>query len=481
MNKIWYLLLLLGVCMGCGDKNAADTTDDDGWLTDYEERFYNPHRSEFIDWMKGHPESLDMDLSDRAEQAEVKIYTSSDGNLRVYTWISGGGTSPDWTNITQYRDSKGKVRVFDGMPLEYIGGGGTITDIIDCGVLNGEKVYFLDFYSKASSQEGYNDLYAAVLKADTFALGPTFYRDGETSECVGLGYSISDWYFRTNGEGWDQMFHYDREKQQLYVVQTDEKMSITGKYDSFVYDKQHNVFRYAGESGSPFVHASIRKSDYVVNVFETSHHLGRLDRIDDSYRLALWSNPAFAKQTNQPDLIISDGKYEETAKRYVFKVDNHMTYIYEDTAFVHLKLYYKGKLMYHEKERDYRESAVDWTKALLDDETEVLSGSEVMKLVLTTEHYIVQVDSTSTGEYRYASWKHFPFWSGFGEPDIVLTGGKKQIIDDETYYVFRNGKYIYQVPTDVSNRLKVSLDGVKICEDMVWGVFTPESLVEEDI
>ena len=92
--------------------------------------------------------------------------------------------------------------------------------------------------------------------------------------------------------------------------------------------------------------------------------------------------------------------------------------------------------------------------------------------MLTTEHYIVRVDSTTDGYYRYASWKHFPFWEGLGKPDIVLNNGKKRMVDYEEYYEFRNGKYVYLVPTDERNRLKVTKDGVKVCDDWVWGLFT---------
>ena len=172
MKNIWFLLLFTGICLGCVEKYSNESEEDIDIIAEYEKRFYNPHRAEFIEWMKTHPESLDMDLSEQAELADVQIEESTDGNVRVYSWISGGGTSPDWTNFTQYRDSKGHVRIIDGLPMQYEAGGGTITSIIYAGILNGKKAYFFDYYSKASSQEGYNSLYPSVMKADTFALDP---------------------------------------------------------------------------------------------------------------------------------------------------------------------------------------------------------------------------------------------------------------------------------------------------------------------
>ena len=145
MKKSWCLLLLMGILCGCGNKHHVET-EEESFLSAYEEQFYNLHRKEFVEWVKSHPETLDMDLSERAEQAEVQINESPDGAIRVYNWISGGGTSPDWTNFTQYRDSKGNVRILDGLPMEETAAGGTMTDILDGGIINGEKVYFFSYY-----------------------------------------------------------------------------------------------------------------------------------------------------------------------------------------------------------------------------------------------------------------------------------------------------------------------------------------------
>lgn len=44
--------------------------------------------------------------------------------------------------------------------------------------------------------------------------------NGETSNsaCVGVEYTIADWYYRANyGEGWDWLFRYNRSTQTLYV------------------------------------------------------------------------------------------------------------------------------------------------------------------------------------------------------------------------------------------------------------------------
>lgn len=473
MKNVWFLLLLTGVCLGCVEKHSSESEEDIDIIAEYEKRFYNPHRAEFIEWMKTHPESLDMDLSEQAELADVQIEESTDGNVRVYSWISGGGTSPDWTNFTQYRDSEGHVRIIDGLPMQYDAGGGTITTILYAGILNGEKAYFFDYYSKSSSQEGYNSLYPSVMKADTFALGPRFLCNGETSESVGLSYTISDWYFRTNGEGWEQMFHFDKDAQRLFVIKTDERRSLTGFYDVYDFDSKNNVFRLVGESGSPFLHPSIRELDFLVNVFETEHHLVRVDRMkDDTYRMTLWDNPSFAKQTDKPSLVLTGGNYLPDANSYVFKVDDNLTYVYNDDEQIDLMLYYQGKLLYDDKEKNYRSDAVAWTEGFFDDDIEGLPETEAVKLMLTTEHYIVRVDSTTDGHYRYASWKHFPFWEGLGKPDIVLNNGKKRMVDYEEYYEFRNGKYVYRVPTDERNRLKVTKDGVKVCDDWVWEIIT---------
>ena len=88
MKKSWCLLLLMGILCGCGNKHHEET-EEESFLSAYEEQFYNLHRKEFVEWVKSHPETLDMDLSERAEQAEVQINESPDGAIRVYNWISG--------------------------------------------------------------------------------------------------------------------------------------------------------------------------------------------------------------------------------------------------------------------------------------------------------------------------------------------------------------------------------------------------------
>lgn len=125
----------------------------------------------FIKRVMGDTVTSSQDLTWDAARAGVDYVESPDGSIRVYRWISGGGTCAFWTTVTQYRDTKGRVRCFYGLPLFGNDSLLTVTDILMADRPGKPPVYLFCFYCKASSTEGYNDLYPAVLQTDTFALG----------------------------------------------------------------------------------------------------------------------------------------------------------------------------------------------------------------------------------------------------------------------------------------------------------------------
>lgn len=476
MENKWYLVLLTALFLGCNGKTEQQTGSEDDW-SDYDERFYNPHRDEFMKWVQNNSETLYMDLEDKAEQAEVQLVSSSDGKVRVYTWVSGGGTSPDWSNFTQYEDNQGVVRSMVGLPLQGTAYGGTLTDVLYAGQLCGRRIYFLDFYSKASSAEGYNTLYSAELRTDTFALGPPFrLENGELKESISIDYYIPDWYFKTNGEGWDQITRFVPEEQTLYRIVSDEKMQLNGSYQRYKYDSVKDEFRYIGSGGSPFVHSSIRDYATLVVMSETEQHRIRIDSLrDGSYRMALWYHPSTASWQDKPTMVLSGGRYLKDSGEYEFKAEGGLTYIYDEMDEAkRLILLCQGKRMFTESKRDYRRSIIEWAEKNLPEYNEYLSDCLEVKLTMVTDNYMIRVDSIEGG-LRYASWKHDYYMTGEDQPELVLLNGVKKSRNLSDFYEFRNGGYVYQIPLYTYDRMKVQNSNKIICNESVWFLFSYET------
>lgn len=465
MKGYWYFLLLLGLCVSCTGNQGGHSEDDETWV-EYEDRFVNPKRDKLVEWILSHPESLDEDLTERAEEADLRIIESDDGQIRIYSWISGGGTCPDWTNVFQYRDSEGKVHADYSLPVMGKGIDAiTGTDIIDGGIIDGKKTYFFDFYAKASSSDGYNDVYAVTVHKDTFALGPQFERNGKLEESVGINYDIPDWYFRSNTEGWDWLFYYQPEKHRFYASTTDDRM-ITHRYD--VYEYNGKTFGYIGNHASPLLHESLSDYSCLANLFETEGHLVRVDRMrNGSNRLALWNNPSFAKQSHKPDLVVGGGIYNEENSQYEFSLGSGMKYVL-DINNEDLQIVYKGNVIHQERKRMYDTYIDSW---IMNDmlSADCLFGEEksTLQRLYRTDHYVVRVDSLLDGTYRYSSWKVSLYPEEFQKPDLILVNGRLKTIDFIDYYVFKNGGYTYKVPVDEYYQMEVANGNERICKERI--------------
>ena len=465
MKKYLFLAVLSVLCTACPSNPEAE------W--EYKDPFANPERDRFIERVMKDPQTLDEDLSDRAEATDVQIHESADGQLRVYSWISGGGTSPEWTNIFQYRDEYGKVHTDCSLPVMGEGPGSfTVTDIIDAGALDGKKTYFFDFYSKASSTDGYNDVYVVTVHKDTFELGPPFMRDGEMEESIGINYNIPSWYFRTNREGWDWLYHYQPDSKRLYAITVSETGELTHRYDVYEYDGRS--FCYKGESGSPLLHESLSDYDCLINLYETEEHLVRVDQLPGgTYRLALWNDPSFSKQAQEPDMVVTGGVYDEGSGSYVFAFGDVMAYRYTDNGDYGevLDLECEGAVLYRGYNRLRQAYLNSWVKHhAIPEETEE-TPSDMVKCLYRTDHYAVRVDTLRDGGYRYSSWNMKDYPELDPQPAIQLDGGHRKTIEDEEYYVFKNGNYTYKVPVDYFNYMEVTRGKDRICKERIMFSF----------
>lgn len=475
MKKIVPFACILLVALGCGRKAESNEFEQE-----MSEECMDAQET-FIKWIKSDTATLSMDISDRASEAFVSIKESPDGQVRVYSWVSGGGTSPSWTTYTQYRDSSGKVRCISGMPIWGEADFYTITDILVADNLGEKPIYFFEFYGKASSWEGYTTLYSSVMQADTFAIGPDFRTGTEVHDAVGIDYNIPSWYFRTNGEGWEWMHSYYPEEKQLYIPETDE-LELTNRYRVYEFDGKQ--FQFIGIKGPRNLHESLRNFQSLVQLFETEQHLVRVDRLTENrFRLAIWNEPAVARQWHAPDLVLDNGRFNEETKHVEFYLNNQLKYEYinKGDAENELRLTNNGRTVSLEKERSHRYQYQRALEYLFSDMNDSLKGFAMPLSLCITENYVVRVDSMPDGTYRYASWKKSGYPHELPGPDIVLHNGEKKCEDYYRYdYIFKNGDYRYVVPMEETAYFMVYNKDVCICKELILKSYSSEEILHPD-
>lgn len=230
-TMLWGSIWTLGSCQSIQKDSSLDA-----WKKDKEA---------FIDKIMSDTATLAMDLTSEADLLDIRIVDSPDNRIRVYSWISGGGTSPDWTCYTQYRDSQGKVRVYEGVPIPEEGNYGAVVRILQADNIGDKTLYLVNSFGKASSVDGYEALVPVFLDADTFVSGPKFYEGEAMFNVININYNIPDWYFHfTNGEGGGWLFNYIPETKEIMVACVNDYCQFTGQYKIFRYDGEK--FTYKG-------------------------------------------------------------------------------------------------------------------------------------------------------------------------------------------------------------------------------------------
>lgn len=238
---------LLGACQPRAATVAAEDETDE-W-DEWEEPYATDGQARFIERIYRDSSTLAMNLAAEADSLGIRVATASDGKLRVYSWISGGGTSPDFTCVTQYVDSKGRIRAFEGVPIPDGVAYGAILGILRIDSIGKDGIYLLDVYNKSSSRREHSDLVAVVIDADTFVLGPAFRWGGKTYASLSVEHEVSGQYYAAEeGSGWIDFFQYVPETQEIRIPMVDDTYSLTGRYRIFRYDGTY--FSYIGEGAS---------------------------------------------------------------------------------------------------------------------------------------------------------------------------------------------------------------------------------------
>ena len=250
---------------------------------------------------------------------EVHICVSEDGNMKFYSWNTGmGGTCPDFAVLCQFRNNDGEIKIEDFRVKE--GEPAWVSKVHSIKRNDGTTYYITTRSHRTSSNDGYMWMDAFVIDKETLRNVSVLDCSDDLDECgLEINYLISDWYYRTNGEGWDWLFEYDTDTRDLYVPLTIyEEASppiISDRYKMYHFDGMG--FAYKGEVSHKGLHKSLGDYNSLAKFFRTKNYIIRVDKMaNGDYRYALWKSSSTI--TDKPKLIVMGGKYNEEKDSYTF-------------------------------------------------------------------------------------------------------------------------------------------------------------------
>ena len=277
-------------------------------------------------------------LIERAENATVRplrVVTSDDGNLRLYTWDVEGGTMSCYSGIVSYRNSNG---IFSRTTINDDTWGNESQNYANmaCGVFeiktirlsNGTPVYAVYTHSSGSS----------IMQMTVVAAY-------EITESGIEQYNL----FRDNGKETNSVLFYRNPSGSfpIDIILTDEELiipetmegdnpfggdRITGRILHYRFNGE--VFEHTGISYPDGLYKDLCNFQHNIIISYQDPWIFRIDKMPDgSYRYASWKNK---KDTDVPNIVVNGGTYTSTVlddtdsnakeEKYVFK---NYSYTYE--------------------------------------------------------------------------------------------------------------------------------------------------------
>lgn len=287
---------VLAMLAGCGGRQAAPA----GMAADSLETAVADD-----DWNRWLPQ----------DTSEVRMCQSEDGRVRFYSWDTHqGGTRPDYAALCVLRGGDGRWHVADSSGAR---GLALFVHRVHSVPAGGRTYYIVEQSHKASSAQGYSVATAYEVVCDTLQEVRLFARaDGACTESVGVEYNIPDWYFATNGEGWDWLFAYEASERALHVPCVGDDGRITDRYRVYRFDGEK--FRDTGERPHPGLSDSLGTYSRLLRFVRTSDVMARVDALGDgTLRYAAWNLPA--TMADVPALVLYGGACDEEAETYTFR------------------------------------------------------------------------------------------------------------------------------------------------------------------
>lgn len=250
---------------------------------------------------------------------EVTVLTSPDKKVRIYSWDTGrGGTSPDFCSYIQYETG-------DSVRGDYIGAfsdskylcasdvskdgyevydGSFIQSLYQIDTHSPSPLYIISAYFRASSVEGSQTAIAFRIENGKLMKADVIDSDGKTESFVRCDYYIPDWYFTTDGLGWDWVMSFNDRDNTLYVPERGD-MVMTDRYECFRFDG--GKMKHIGTKAGYWLHPSLHDFKRLCGIYQTDTKLIRVDQLNDgTYRMATWAKSK--AMSGQPEMVIQNGK-----------------------------------------------------------------------------------------------------------------------------------------------------------------------------
>ena len=277
-------------------------------------------------------------LIERARDATVRplrVVTSDDGNLRLYTWDVDGGTMSCYSGIVSYRNSNG---IFSHTTVndDTWGDESQNSAYIACGAFeiktirlsNGRPIYAIFTHSSGSSimhmtvVSAYTITESGIMQYNLFKHNGdemntvSFYRNPSGSFPIDIILTDNELIVPETMEG-DNPYGGDR---------------LTGRI--LCYRFNGKVFECTEVSYPQGLYKELCNFQYNIIISYQAPWIFRIDRMPDgNYRYASWKNK---KETDEPNIVVNGGTYTSTVldetisnakeEKYVFK---NYSYTYE--------------------------------------------------------------------------------------------------------------------------------------------------------
>lgn len=253
------------------------------------------------------------------DKNDVFTCVSEDGTMKFYSWNTGlGGTCPNYSVSCQFYTKDGQLATEDLCVKE--SEPAWVSAVHSIKKNDGSTYYITTRSHRASSNDGYRWMDAFMIDHDTLKNVSVLDGGDDLDECMlEINYRISDWFYATNGEGWEWLFEYDAYTKNLYVPITvyieEDVPVISDRYRLYHFDGME--FVYKGEVPHKGLHSSLHNYIRLVKYFRTKNYIVRVDKLQNgTYRYASWK--ASSNMSEKPELIIVNGKYDDKKDCYIF-------------------------------------------------------------------------------------------------------------------------------------------------------------------
>lgn len=289
------------------------------------------------------------------ENGNLTIADSDDRCLRFYSWdTEQGGSMTMWGNLIQFRSGQDVKAVHQSIDrqlhpdaqFDEFDFGSYIDTIYTFPCANGSKLYLAESYSSMSGNYSANYLLAMRIQDGNLVSAPCFVRQGKRTDQIGLEHSVASWYFIANlGEGWDWIFRYDQEAQNLYVASTDSMETLIDRYDIYHFNGSDFIYQ---KTGGPFwLYPELREYQRLELLFKTKDYMIRIDNLDgETMRYTSWKS---TQQMSDVPQVVLTGEYNEEENTFLFSQGSY-NYAVTLEPNVCLKVLHHGEVILQQKQ-----------------------------------------------------------------------------------------------------------------------------------